>query len=112
MNFALAFTLWWTPGPQAPQEALAPPRDSWFGRDKAFHFVASALVQGTAHSALRATGADYGHASRGAALVTLTVGVGKEWWDRNHGGDASARDLAWDAVGGIVGAVGVRQVDR
>lgn len=109
MNLALAFTLWWTPGPLPP---LAPPRDSWFGRDKAFHFVASALVQGTAHTVFRATGADYGRASRGAALVTLTVGIGKEWWDRSHRGDASARDLAWDALGGIAGAVGVRQIDR
>jgi putative lipoprotein len=88
------------------------PQDSWFGRDKLAHFAVSAVVQGAAHAALRSVGNDYAHASRGAAVVTLTVGVGKELWDRKRGGDASVRDLAWDSIGGITGAVAARQVDR
>lgn len=105
MHFILVFTLWG--GPQQPE-----PRDRWFARDKALHFVVSAAVQGTAHAALRANGADYGAASRGAALATLTVGVGKEVWDRHRGRDFSLRDLAWDGAGGAAGAVVVRQADR
>lgn len=99
----------------APAEVPLPPlrADPWFARDKLMHFTASAVIQGTAHAAFRSRGADYGAASRGAAAVTLTVGIGKEVWDHYHPGhDASVRDLAWDVVGGTVGAVVVRQIDR
>jgi putative lipoprotein len=92
-----------------------PPRsneDPWFGRDKLLHFTVSAAVQCAAHSVLHANGNDYGGASRGAALATLTVGIGKEIWDKNHGRDASWRDLAWDGAGGVAGAVVMRQVGR
>ena len=79
-------------GPQRPAA------DPWFGRDKLLHFTASAVVQCATHAVLRANGNDYRGASRGAALATLTVGVGKEVWDHYHGGDASVRDLAWDGL--------------
>lgn len=82
----------------------APP-DPWFGRDKAKHAVASAAIQFGAHAVLRANGRTYAGAAWGAAAVTATVGVGKELWDRGHGGDPSWRDLAADAAGGGVGAV-------
>lgn len=105
--------------PRAPDasrdrpEAPARGADPWFARDKLLHFTASALIQGAAHAALRARGADYAAASRGAAAITLTVGVGKEVWDRYHpGNDASVRDLAWDVAGGATAAVAVRQIDR
>jgi putative lipoprotein len=86
--------------------------DAWFGRDKFLHFTASAVVQCATHSILRANGSDYGVASRGAALATLTVGIGKEVWDSRRGGDASWRDLAWDGAGGVAGAVTMRQIHR
>lgn len=95
----------------APAPRPAP--DAWFARDKALHFAASALIQASAHAAFRARGADYAAASRGAAVVTLVAGVGKETWDCFHPGhDASVRDLAWDAIGGVAGAVAARQLDR
>lgn len=109
MRFALVFTLWTHPAPATPAPQGG---DHWFARDKMLHFAASALIQGSAHAVLRANGADYGRASRGAALVTLSAGISKELWDRQRGGDASLRDLAWDAVGGATAAVGVRQADR
>lgn len=105
MQFALIFTLW-------THQAPAVPADRWLGRDKLLHFAASAVVQGASHAVLRSNGAGYGGASRGAALVTLSVGVGKEVWDSRRGGDASWRDLAWDAIGGATAAVAVRQADR
>jgi len=134
MEFALVFVLWshapvparahaqtqvreHAPSPAhdaAAPDAPARPsgRDPWFGRDKFLHFAASAIIQGGAHAVLRANGHDYGSASRGAALVTLSAGVGKELWDRHRGRDASFRDLAWDGIGGVTGAVAMRRVDR
>jgi len=105
MRWALVFVLWGNP-------ALPSDRDPWFGRDKVLHFAASALIQGAAHSVLRASGRAYGAASRGAALTTLTVGIGKELWDRHQKRDFSLRDLAWDGIGGVAGAVAVRQIDK
>lgn len=106
MKFVLAFAIWGGPAPARP------PEDPWFGRDKALHFVASAAIQGATHALLRSRGVEYGPASRGAAAVTLTVGVAKEWRDKRRGGDPSARDVVWDVAGMTAGAVGVRQVDR
>ncbi|MCX5756761.1 MAG: hypothetical protein NTX19_11745 [Gemmatimonadetes bacterium] len=80
MRWALVFVLWGNP-------ALPSDRDPWFGRDKVFHFAAS-------------------------ALTTLTVGIGKELWDRHQKRDFSLRDLAWDGIGGVAGAVAVRQIDK
>lgn len=105
MRFALVFALWGGPHARSAD-------DPWFGRDKFFHFAASALVQGAAHAALRANGRDYGQASTGAAIVTASVGVGKELWDRWRGRDFSFRDLTWDGIGGVSAAVTIRQVDR
>lgn len=105
MRFALVFALWGGPHPRSTD-------DPWLGRDKFFHFAASALIQGAAHAALRANGRDYGCASTGAAFVTAAAGIGKELWDRSRGRDASLRDLTWDAVGGVSAAVVIRQVDR
>lgn len=105
MRFALVFSLWSHP-------AVPSDRDPWFGCDKFLHFAASAVIQGAAYSVLRANGRGYGPASRGAALVTLTAGVGKELWDRHRGGDASLRDLTWDGIGGATGAVVMRQADH
>lgn len=98
-------------GPRCGAPARRSSRDPWFGRDKLLHFAASAVIQGGAHAVLRANGHDYESASRGAALATLTAGVGKELWDRHRGRDASFRDLAWDGIGGVTGAVAMRRLD-
>ena len=108
MYFALVFTIWTQAGPAMQPSA----RDPWFGRDKFLHFAASAAIQTATHSVLRANGADYARASRAAAMVTLTAGVSKEIWDHRRGGDASWRDLTWDAIGGATGAVVIRQTGR
>jgi uncharacterized protein YfiM (DUF2279 family) len=41
--------------------------------------------------------------------VTLTVGVGKELWDRHDGGTFSWKDLAADGAGAGAGAVLIRR---
>lgn len=96
----------------APEREPDRSGDRWLGRDKAYHFVASAVIQGAGHSILRATGSDYRQASVGAGVFTLSVGVGKELWDRSQGRYFSWKDLTADAVGGTTGAMVVRQVDR
>jgi uncharacterized protein YfiM (DUF2279 family) len=47
----------------------------------------------------------HGAALGGASVATAAVGVGKEIHDARTGGDASVRDLVWDAAG--AGAVTV-----
>ena len=75
------------------------PGDRWFGADKVKHFLTSAFVQGATYATLQAAGAERGAALAGATVVTLSVGIGKEWRDRRQGGAFSGRDLAWDAAG-------------
>jgi putative lipoprotein len=86
--------------------------DRWLGRDKAKHFVVSALIQSAAHAALRAGSTDYERASLAAGAVTLSVGVGKELWDRSQGRFFSAKDLSADVLGMGTAAVAIRQIDR
>lgn len=38
-----------------------------------------------------------------AALVALAFGVGKEIWDRYHGGTPSWDDIIWDVIGIMLG---------
>lgn len=87
-----------------------PTKDRWFAKDKAYHFVASAAIQSAGYSLLRANGQPYRDAALSAGALTLTVGVGKELWDRHDGRYFSWKDLAADAVGGGSGAVLMRQV--
>lgn len=88
------------------------PEDPWLGRDKLYHFVGSAVIQGAGHALGRAAGLDYRDASWTAAGLTVTAGVGKELYDRADGRFFSWRDLTADAAGGGVAAVSVRQLDR
>ncbi|HVZ75602.1 MAG TPA: hypothetical protein VHJ20_24685 [Polyangia bacterium] len=95
----------------AATPARASDPDPWFGRDKALHFSASALI----------AGAGYGGASvvtddRRARLLTgaglaLAAGVGKETWDAMGHGDASYRDLTWDVVGTAAGLAVAALID-
>lgn len=95
----------------APPER-APDGDRWFAPDKAKHFAVSALVQGVSHGIVRGTGNDYRTASSVAAVSTLSVGIGKELWDRSRGRYFSWKDITADVAGGASGAVIARQFDR
>lgn len=89
-----------------------PPADRWFAKDKLYHFAISATVQAATHASLRANGSDYREASLTAGVVTLSLGIGKEIWDRDRGRIFSLKDLAADAAGGGAAAVMARQVDH
>ena len=41
----------------------------------------------------------------GAGLVALAAGIGKELWDREHGGVPSWNDVLWDVAGVIAGTL-------
>ena len=78
--------------------------DSWVGKDKAQHFVASA--------AFAAAGTAYGEhqnwsdvKSRNFGLLfSIGIGAGKELYDSRQGGTGwSWKDFAWDMAGAITG---------
>lgn len=110
MKLAIVFVLgsFQFGGPQEHTRA----GDRWFARDKALHFAATAAIQSVGHTALRAAGADYRDASIAAGAISLSVGVGKEIWDRSQGRYFSWKDLTADGFGGASAAVLVRQIDR
>lgn len=76
-----------------------PSGDRWFAADKAKHFFTAALVQSMSFSALRTVGVSRTGSLIGASVLTGAVSVGKELYDRRTGGDASLKDLTWDAAG-------------
>lgn len=79
--------------------------DPWFGRDKRLHFEAagSLAVAGYAGAAMLTTDRP-ARAATGVALG-LGAGIAKELWDLDGHGDASWRDLTWDAVGTATGVL-------
>jgi len=78
--------------------------DRWFARDKARHFGTSAAIQLMGYGILRIAGMSRVRSGLAASLVTASAGVGKELWDRQGHGDASARDLVWDGLGLLAGS--------
>lgn len=86
--------------------------DRWFAPDKVKHFFTAAFVQTAAFGAFRAAGASRSASLGGATAVSSLVSVGKELYDRRTGGDASVKDLAWDAAGIAVASVALNQTRR
>jgi putative lipoprotein len=87
----------------SPGPARAQDRDPWFGRDKALHFGASALLAGGGYAgAALATDDTRVRLAVGGGLA-LSAGVAKELWDLSGHGDPSWRDLTWDVVGTATG---------
>ena len=89
-----------------------PGGDRWFSQDKAKHFFMAAFVQSASFSALRSTGLHWSTSMAGATATTAIVSVGKEIRDARTGGDASIKDLAWDAAGAAGASVLLRQTER
>lgn len=92
------------------QSAPADP-DPWFGKDKALHFGASALIAGGGYAIGAAV-----FPSRGAALalgggLALGAGTAKELADLAGLGNPSWRDFFWDVAGTVVGLAIAWSVD-
>ncbi len=82
----------------------APPRDSWVGTDKVKHFFMSAFVQSAAFSVARAAGVRSSSAHAVAGVTTGVIGIGREVYDLRQSRIFSAKDLVWDAAGGLAAA--------
>ena len=80
--------------------------DDWLGPDKALHFGYSAAFGAAATTTIPFAGGpgpDWRSFALGASLG-FVPGIAKETWDLTGHGDASWRDLAWDAAGALAGA--------
>lgn len=98
-----------TSTPSTPARAEDP--DPWFGRDKALHFGASALLAGGGYAgASLATDDTRVRLAVGGGLA-LSAGVAKELWDLAGHGDPSWRDLTWDVVGTATGLAVAAAID-
>lgn len=85
--------------------AQAPADDPWFGRDKALHFGASALLAGGGYGvAALLTDSRPVRAGVGAATA-LTAGIAKELFDLAGFGHPSWRDFTWDVIGAACGVL-------
>lgn len=84
----------------------APAGDRWFGPDKLKHFTASAAIGAGAAYAAREAGAADADARAAGITVVLTVGAGKELYDRELKQTYwSWRDMTWNLLGGLLGSL-------
>src|SRR5258708_5118018 len=87
----------------APPASADPDPDPWFGKDKALHFGASAVISSGGY----AIGTLVFPARYEAMLlgggVALAAGAGKELLDMTGFGDPSWRDFTWDVIGTAAG---------
>jgi uncharacterized protein YfiM (DUF2279 family) len=86
--------------------------DRWFSADKAKHFFTAAFVQSASFSAFRLAGVNVSGSIAGASALTAAVSIGKEAHDLRTGGDASVKDLVWDAAGAAGASVLLHQTER
>jgi putative lipoprotein len=96
----------------ARPSAQAAEPDPWFGRDKVMHFSVSFALAGNAYADSTAFTKRTSLRVVSAAGFALSAGIAKELADRYDGGDASWRDLTWDAIGTASGTLVAWLVDR
>jgi putative lipoprotein len=95
----------------APRPARAADPDPWFGHDKALHFGASALLASGGYGATALATDDRRVRLAVGGGFAFSLGIAKELWDLSGHGDASWRDLTWDAVGTVTGLALAAAVD-
>lgn len=84
--------------------ASAQSHDAWWGNDKALHLSLSTTITTSAYAAAIPLWDDTITRVAFAASLGLGTGIGKEAFDAMGYGDASWRDLAWDAIGIVIGS--------
>jgi putative lipoprotein len=77
--------------------------DPWFGRDKLIHFAASGSLAVVGYASASMLTENRPVRIGAGATLALGAGVAKELWDLDGHGDASWRDLGWDAIGAATG---------
>ncbi|HEY4130576.1 MAG TPA: hypothetical protein VGM50_08150 [Gemmatimonadaceae bacterium] len=95
-----------------PAQAPVKYDDRWLSSDKAKHFFTSMFVESLTYSAIRVTRVSKEGSLISASIVTAGVGIGKEIYDLNFGGDPSFKDLTADAAGIGAGAALMNQTRR
>lgn len=96
----LAAALW-----LGASSADAQTQDPWLGPDKALHFTLSAGLAAGGYG-LAAIGTESRPVRLGIGFGgALALGIGKELYDATGAGQASGRDLVWDALGAATGAL-------
>jgi putative lipoprotein len=96
----------------ARPSAQAAEPDPWFGRDKVMHLSVSFALSGTSYATAAGVSKRTSVRVLAGAGVALSAGIAKELYDRSSGGDASWRDLTWDAIGTATGTLVAWLVDR
>ena len=80
--------------------------DKWFAADKYKHFLATTAISAAVASAARHNGSENCDAALIGFSVTLTIGAGKEIYDKRvRDTFYSYRDMVWDAAGSITGSL-------
>jgi putative lipoprotein len=92
-------------------EARAEDPDPWFGHDKALHFGACAIIASGGYGATALVTDDWRARLGVGAGLALGAGAAKELWDLSGHGDASVRDLTWDAIGTAAGLAVAAAID-
>ncbi|MDZ7277590.1 YfiM family lipoprotein [Pantoea eucrina] len=79
-------------------------QDSWTGRDKAEHYLSSALLAAAGSEISQHQHQTRDQNLRFGFLFSLSFGVGKELYDsRSAGSGWSWKDLSWDVAGAASG---------
>lgn len=87
------------------------PGDRWMGEDKMKHFVTSFAATTISASGARLIGMDARTSAWVGAGSGATLGILKEVKDhRDSAGQASMRDIVWDAAGVAAGTAVMLQV--
>ncbi|WP_292970044.1 YfiM family lipoprotein [Pantoea sp. UBA4549] len=79
-------------------------QDSWTGKDKAQHYVSSALLAAAGSEIAHHQQQDNAQNLRFGLMFSLSFGAAKELYDSRAAGSGwSWKDLAWDAAGAASG---------
>jgi len=86
--------------------------DPWWGKDKALHFSASALIAVDGYAGASLVSKRETVRAGAGLLLAFAAGAAKEVYDQHAGGDPSFRDLTWDVIGAATGTALSWLVDR
>ena len=79
-------------------------QDSWTGKDKAQHFVGSAVLAAAGTAYADRQNMSSARSRSFGLLFAISLGAGKELWDSRQGGTGwSWKDFAWDVAGAATG---------
>lgn len=79
-------------------------QDRWTGKDKAQHFVGSAVLAAAGTAYAERQNMSSAQSRSFGLLFAISLGAGKELWDSRQGGTGwSWKDFAWDVAGAATG---------